>query len=136
VRNELVVGLIGDDDAGASLAAGIDVDGELVLGLGLAGARTGRFGDGTVDFTADLADAVAGGMLLVGLARSGMEGVVGANAGYTPATGEAREVLVDGVYAAKLDGGLVVVLPDLFRRSASCRYRQRVRRVWWAYADV
>ena len=40
-----------------------------------------------------------------------MEGV----AGYTPATGEAGEVLVDGVDAAQLDGGLVVVLPDLYQ---------------------
>lgn len=33
VGNELVVVLVGDDDAGATLAAGIDVDGELILGL-------------------------------------------------------------------------------------------------------
>jgi hypothetical protein len=72
VRDELVVVLVGDDDAGAPLAAGVDVDGELVLGLGLAGARAGGFGDGAVDLTADLADTVAGGMLLVGLARGGM----------------------------------------------------------------
>ena len=31
--NELVVVLVGDDDAGATLAAGINVDGELILGL-------------------------------------------------------------------------------------------------------
>jgi hypothetical protein len=72
VRDELVVVLVGDDDAGAPLAAGVDVDGELILGLGLAGARTGGFGDGAVDLTADLADTVAGGMLLVGSARGGM----------------------------------------------------------------
>jgi len=34
---------------------------------------------------------------------------------YKPATGETGEVLVDGVDAAQLDGGLVVVLPDLFQ---------------------
>ena len=65
-----------------------------------------------------------------------MEGVVG----YTPATGEAGEVLVDGVDAAQLGRGLVVVLPDLFRRSASGRSLSPdvlagVRREW-AYADV
>ena len=76
VRDELVVVLVGDDDAGAPLAAGVDVDGELVLGLGLAGAGAGGFGDGAVDLTADFADTVAGDVLLVGLARSGMGGVV------------------------------------------------------------
>jgi len=126
VCHELVVVLVGDDDAGTPLAAGVDVDGELVLGLGLAGARTGGFGDGAVDLLADLADTVARGMLLVGLSRGGMEGVVGAIADYAPATGEAGKVLVDGVDAAQLGRGLVVVLPDLFRRSASCRYRRRV----------
>jgi hypothetical protein len=48
-------------------------------------------------------------------------------ADYAPATGEAGEMLVDGVDAAQLGRGLVVVLPDLFRRSASCRYRRSVR---------
>lgn len=61
VRDELVVVLVGDDDAGAPLAAGVDVDGELVLGLGLAGAGAGGFGDGAVDLTTDFADTVAGG---------------------------------------------------------------------------
>jgi hypothetical protein len=73
VGDELVVVLVGDDDAGATLAAGVDVDGELVLGLGLAGAWTGGFGDGAVDLTADFADTVAGGMLLVGV-REGRYG--------------------------------------------------------------
>ena len=67
VRDELVVVLVGDDDAGAPLAAGVDVDGELVLGLGLAGAGAGGFGDGAVDLTADFADTVAGDVLLVGV---------------------------------------------------------------------
>ena len=60
--NELVVVLVGDDDAGATLAAGVNVDGELVLGLRLTGARTGGFCDGAVDLTTDLADAVARGV--------------------------------------------------------------------------
>ena len=58
---ELELG-IGDDDAGATLAAGVDVDGELVLRLGLTGARTGGLCDGAVDLTTDLADAVARGV--------------------------------------------------------------------------
>jgi hypothetical protein len=62
VGHELVVVLVGDDDAGATLAAGVDVDGELVLGLRLAGARAGGLCDGTVDLTTDLADAVARGV--------------------------------------------------------------------------
>jgi hypothetical protein len=40
---------------------------------------------------------------------------------YTPATSEAGEVLIDSVDTAQLGGWLVVVLPDLFRRSASGR---------------
>ena len=128
VRDELVVVLVGDDDAGAPLAAGVDVDGELVLGLGLAGAGAGGFGDGAVDLTADFADTVAGDVLLVGVGEERYGGCcIGAIADYTPATGEAGEMLVDGVDAAQLGRGLVVVLPDLFRRSASCRYRRRVR---------
>jgi hypothetical protein len=55
-----------------------------------------------------------------------MEGF-GAISDYTPSTSEAGEVLVDGVDAAQLGCGLVVVLPDLFRRSASCRYRRSGR---------
>lgn len=113
VSDELVVGLVGDDDAGASLAASIDVDGELVFGLRLAGARASGFCDGAVDFTTDLADAVRGGVL-VGVVEEG----AGRENRYTPATGEAGEVLVDGVDGAQLDGRLVVILPDLFRRSA------------------
>jgi hypothetical protein len=77
----------------------------------------------------------------VGLSvRGGMEGFGGGIADCIPATGEAREMLVDGVNAAQLGRGLVVVLPDLFRRSASCRslppdVLADVR--WeWAYADV
>jgi hypothetical protein len=75
VRDELVVVLVGDDDAGATLAAGVDVDGELVFGLGLAGAGAGGFGDGAVDLTADFADAVGGGDVVSGVLRGGMEGV-------------------------------------------------------------
>lgn len=60
--DELVVVLVGDDDAGATLAAGVDVDGELVLGLRLTGARAGGLCDGAVDLTTDLADAVARGV--------------------------------------------------------------------------
>jgi hypothetical protein len=66
VSNELVVVLVGDDDAGATLAARVDVDGELILGLRLAGTRTGGFCDSTVDLTTNLADAVAG-VVLVGV---------------------------------------------------------------------
>jgi hypothetical protein len=66
VSNQLVVVLVGDDNAGATLAARVDVDGELVLGLRLAGSRTGGFCDGTVDLTTDLADAVAGVVLVGG----------------------------------------------------------------------
>jgi hypothetical protein len=69
VRNELVVVLVGDDDSRAPFAAGVDVDGELVFGFGLAGAGAGGFGDGAVDFTADFADAGGGG--------GGVSGVVG-----------------------------------------------------------
>lgn len=58
VRDELVVVVIGDDDAGAALAARVDVDGELVLGPGLARARASGFGDLTVDLAADFADTV------------------------------------------------------------------------------
>lgn len=113
MSDELVVGLVGDDDAGAPLAARIDVDGELVFGLGLAGARAGGFCYGAVDFTTDLADAVRGGVLV------GVDGEGGGRSRrYTPATGEAGEVLVDGVDGAQLDGRLVVILPDLSRRSA------------------
>lgn len=60
--HELVVVLVGDDDAGAALATGVDVDGELVLGLRLTGARAGGLCDGAVDLTTDLADAVARGV--------------------------------------------------------------------------
>jgi len=62
VGNELVIVLVGDDDAGTTLAASVNVDGELVLGLRLTGARTGGFCDGAVDLTTDLADAVARGV--------------------------------------------------------------------------
>ena len=61
MSDKLIVVLIGDNDAGATLAARVDVDGELVLGLGLAGTGTGGFCDGTVDFTTDLADAIVRG---------------------------------------------------------------------------
>jgi hypothetical protein len=61
VGDKLVVVLVGDNDASASLAARIDVDGELVLGLGLTGSGTCGFCDGAVDLTADFADAVGRG---------------------------------------------------------------------------
>lgn len=67
MRDELVVRLVGDNDAGAAFAARVDVDGELVLGLRLAGARAGGFCDGAVDLTADFADAVGGVFVLVGV---------------------------------------------------------------------
>lgn len=60
MRDELVIVLVGDDDAGASLAARIHVDGELVFGLRLTGSGTGGLGDAAIDFAADLADAVVG----------------------------------------------------------------------------
>jgi hypothetical protein len=72
VGNELVVVLVGDDDAGATLAARVDVDGELVLGLRLACSGTGGFCDGTVDLTTDFADAVAGVCVSEGSLKSGM----------------------------------------------------------------
>lgn len=70
--DELVVVLVGDNDAGAALAAGVDVDSELVLGLGLTGARTGGLCDGTVDLTTNLANAVARGVS-GGLSRGDLE---------------------------------------------------------------
>jgi hypothetical protein len=69
VSNELVVILVGDDDAGATLAARVNVDGKLVLGLRLAGSRTGGFCDGTRELTTNLADAVAGVVLVGGWRR-------------------------------------------------------------------
>lgn len=46
-------------------------------------------------------------------------------------------MLIDGVGSTQLDGGFVVVLPDLLRRSASCAAGVYVyRRVWTSRGDA
>ena len=138
VRDELVVVLVGDDDAGAPLAAGVDVDGELVLGLGLAGAGAGGFGDGAVDLTADFADTVAGDVLLVGLARSGMGGVVLGQLLITHLPRVKREKCSSMVSTQHNS------VAGLLSFCQICSGGQRLvataggfaLRVWWAYADV
>jgi len=141
---ELVVGLVGDDDAGASLAAGVDVDGELVLGLGLARAWTGRFGDGAVDLTADFADAVAGSVLLVGLTAERYECVwCDCWVGYTNLPRVKREKCSSMVSTQHSStAGLLSFCQICFRRSAllslppECSQgmvgvRRRMRYPWW-----
>lgn len=98
MSDELIVILVGDDNAGATLAARIDVDGELVFGLRLAGTRTGGFCDGAVDFTTDLADAVVRGCVSGRRLRVALK--CREDARSIPATGEAGEVLINSIHVA------------------------------------